>query len=180
MKTIQTILATLALLALPAAAQSTDAEALAFLQKHAPKIHAKISALQKTGPADYRDALDEARKAAADFAKIESAGDAPATTAFLKMYEIDFEAISVADQIVASEDAAETALLTKKLRGLIDASFEQWAIVEQARIARLEKELAALKTEHAGAIAKRAKVVDDDTAKLIDESRAFQKSKPHQ
>lgn len=177
MKHILTALAMLALSLLPAAAQSTDAEALAFLKKHAPKVHAQIVVLEKAEPADYRDALADARKAAAEFAKLETARDAAATAAYLKMYELDFEAIGVADDIVASTDAAETERLTKRLRGLLDASFEQWAIVEQARIARLEKELAALKQEHATAVANRAKVVDGDTAKLIEESRAFQKSK---
>ncbi len=177
MKTIRHLLAALALLLLPAAAQSTDAEAFAFLQKHAPKIHAELAALKAAAPADYRDALDDARKAAADYAKLEAAHDPAAAAAFLKMYAIDFEAISVADDIVASKGATETERLTKQLRGLIEASFEQWAIVEQARIARLEKELAALKTEHTAAVANRAKVVDGDTAKLIEESRAFQKTK---
>ncbi len=170
-----TTLAALALLLAPALAQDADMAAIAFLQKHAPKIHADIAALKTTAPADYRSALDDAAKAAADYAKL--ADDPKAASAFLKMYALDFEAVGIADAIVASNDAAQTERLTKQLRGLIDASFEQWAIVEQARIARLEKELAVLKTEHAAAVASRAKVVDTDAAKLIEESRAFQKSK---
>ena len=180
MKPLFQLIAALSLLLLPAAAQSTDAEALAFLKKHAPKIHAEISALEKSGPADYRSALDDARKAAADYAKLETAGDAKAAAAYLKMYAIDFEAIGIADEIVARKDAAESERMTKKLRGVIDASFEQWAIVEQARIQRLDKELAALKGDYQQAVADRAKVIERDTAKLIEESRAFQKAKTKQ
>lgn len=176
MNRLYTLLAALLLL-LPAAAQSTDAEALAFLQKHAPSIHAEITALKDTEPADYRDALDDACKAAAEFAKLEAAGDTRVTAAYLKMYELDFAAIGLADEIAACSDKTQITALTKKLHGLIDASFEQWAIVEAARIARLEKELAALKAEHADAIANRTRVVERDAASLIEESRAFQKSK---
>lgn len=180
MKRIFHLLAALALLLAPVAAQSTDADALAFLKKHAPEIHAEISTLKNSEPADYRSALDDARKAAAEHAKLIAAGDAKAAAACVKMYAIDFEAIGVADEIIASKDDAEKARLTTKLRGLIDASFEQWAVVEQARIQRLDRELAALKTDYQQAITDRTKVVERDTAQLIEESRAFQKSKTKQ
>ena len=180
MKTLLQLIAALALLLLPAAAQSTDAEALTFLKAHAPKIHAEISALKNSEPADYRSALADARKTAAEHAKLTVAGDAKAAAACLKMYEIDFEAIGIADEIVASKDTAETERLTKQLRGLIDASFAQWAIVEQARARRLEKELTSLKNELAAAMANRTKVVDGDTTKLIEECRAFQRTKAGQ
>lgn len=180
MKRLFHLLATLALLLLPAAAQSTDADTVAFLKTHAPEIHAEISALKNSEPADYRSALDDARKAAAEHAKLIAAGDTKAAAACVKMYAIDFEAIGIADEIIASKDEAEKARLTTKLRGLIDASFEQWAIVEQARIQRLDKELAALKGDYQQAVADRAKVIERDTAKLIEESRAFQKAKTKQ
>jgi hypothetical protein len=177
MKTILCLFTLLVLPFMPATAQSTDAEALAFLKTHAPKIFAEISALKDVEPADYRSALDDARKAAADCTKFTAAGDTNAAAAGVKMYEIDFAAIGVADEIVASKDDAEKQRLTDKLHGLIDASFEQWVIVEQARIRRLDKELAALKSEVTNAITNRAKVVAADTAQLIEESRTFRKNK---
>lgn len=174
------LLTVLALLLLPAAGQSTDADALTFLKKHAPEIHAEISALKSSAPADYRSALDDARKAATEHAKLIAAGDTKAAAACVKMYATDFEAVGIADEIVASKDEAAKTRLTTKLRGLIDASFAQWTIVEQARIQRLDKELVALKTDYQQAVADRAKVVERDTAKLIEESRTFQKSKAKQ
>jgi hypothetical protein len=179
MKTLLPLIAALSLL-LPAAGQSTDSEALAFLKTHAPKIHAEISALKDSEPSDYRSALDDAQEAAADHAKLAAAGDTKAAVACLKMYEIDYEAIAIADKIVATKAPIESEQLTKQLRGLIDASFAQWAIVEQARVERLEKQLAALKTELTDALANRAKVVEGDTAKLIEECRTFQNTKTKQ
>ena len=102
MKTLLPLIAAFALL-LPAAAQSTDAAALAFLKTHAPKIHSRISALKDSEPADYRSALDDAQKAAADHAKLTAAGDTKAAAASLKMYELDYQAIAIADKIVACD-----------------------------------------------------------------------------
>jgi hypothetical protein len=180
MKTILCLFTLLVLTLLPAPAQGTDAEALAFLKTHTPKIFAALAALKDAEPDDYRSALDDARKAAADHAKFSAAGDTNAAAAAVKMYEIDFAAIGVADGIVASKNDTEKQRLTNKLRGLIDASFEQWIIVEQARIQRLDQELAALKSEVANAITNRAKVVSADTAQLIEESRTFRKNQRKQ
>ena len=173
------LFAAILLLLLPAIALAdvSEAEAIAFLKKHAPAIHAKVAPLKTSDPADYRSALDDAKKTAADFAKLEATGDQTATAACLKMYAIDYDAIDVSDAILATADAKEKERLTGKLRGLIDASFEQWAIVEQARIRRVEQELAKLKADLQAAITNREQVVERDTAKLIEESRAFQKTK---
>ena len=173
------LLATILLFLLPALAFAdvSEAEAIAFLKKHAPAIHAQVAPLKTSDPADYRSALDDAKKAAADFAKLEATGDQTAMAAYLKMYATDYEAIDVSDEILATADAKEKERLTGKLRGLIGASFEQWAIVEQARIRRTEQDLAKLKADLQEAIANREKVVERDTAKLIEESRAFQKTK---
>lgn len=74
-------------------------------------------------------------------------------------------------------DEAEKAKLTAKLRSLIAASFEQWAIVEQARVRRVETELAKLKAELQQARADKDKVIEKDAAALIEECRAYQKKK---
>lgn len=161
----------------PSLRAQTDDDALAFLKQHAPEIHAKITSLKDRDPADYRDAMDEAQQAAADHAKIVASGDAAAASAFVKMYAIDFRAITISDAILASNDKAEQERLTAELRGIIDASFEQWAIVEQARVKRLENELANAKAGLEKAIRNRTKVVEEDTAKLIEESRAYQERK---
>ena len=117
MKPLLHLPAVLALLLLSAAAQSIHADALTFLKKHAPEIHAEISALKNGEPADYRSALDDARKAAAEHAKLIATGDTKAAAACVKMYAIDFEAVGISDEIVASKDDAEKARLTTKLRG---------------------------------------------------------------
>ena len=159
------------------AADMPDAEALAFLKANAPQIHTQIAPLEKADPQDFRSAIDEAKEAAAEHGKFTASGDTAAAAAYLKMYAIDFEAIGVADDIVLATDEAEKARLTAKLRTLIAASFEQWAIVEQARVRRVEAELTKLKAELQQALADKDKVIEKDTAALIEECRAFQKSK---
>jgi hypothetical protein len=93
------------------------------------------------------------------------------------MYRIDFAAISLSDQILRTSDADEKQKLTVRLRQLIAESFDQWIIVEQARIRRLEKELAGLKVDFQTALTDREKVIERDTLKLIEESRAYQAEK---
>ena len=159
------------------AADMPDAEALAILKTNAPQIHAQVAPLEKNDPQDFRSALDEAKEAAAEHAKLTASGDTAAAAAYLKMYAIDFEAISVADDIVLATDEAEKAKLTAKLRTLITASIEQWAIVEQARVRRVEAELAKLKTELQQALADKGKVIEKDTATLIEECREYQAKK---
>jgi hypothetical protein len=88
-------------------AQVTDADALAFLQKHAPEIHRQVAPLEKSDPQDFRSALDDAKQAAAKHAKFVAAGDSAAAAAGLKMYSLDFAAISIANDIVQSKDKAE-------------------------------------------------------------------------
>lgn len=175
MKLLIALLLTLCPVALRA--ELSESDALAFLRKHAPEILHKVAPLKTNAPEDYLSALDDAKKAAADYTKIETAGDAAAAAAYLKMYALDYAAIEVADEIVAAAGTADTERLTKKLRTLIDASFEQWAIVEQARIQRMETELTKLKADLGQAISGRGKVVESDTAKLIEECRTFQQSK---
>lgn len=178
MKTLHAHLTVLLLLvASIATAGTTDADALSFLKQHAPGIHATLTELQATDAADYRDALNDVRKAAEEYAKIEAAGDTVAAAAYLKMYAIDFSAITVSDEILRSKDDAERRQLTARLRQLIAESFDQWAIVEQARIRRLEEDLAALKDDLHSALRDREKVIDSDTAQLIEESRAYQADK---
>lgn len=160
------------------AGDTTDAAALAFLATHAPQIHAQVAPLEKSAPEDFRSAIDDAKEAAAEHAKLTTSGDTATAAAYLKMYAIDFDAIGVADEIVLTTDEAEKAKLTAKLRTLIAASFEQWTIVEQARVRRVEAELARLKAELQQAVSDKEKVIDKDTAALIGESRAFHQSKP--
>ena len=74
--------------------------------------------------------------------------------------------------------ARHQATLTAMRRQRISESFDQWAIVEQARIRRMEKELATLKSDFQKAIANKEKVIETDTQKLIEESRAYQQTKP--
>lgn len=169
----------IAILLVPAFAnaQATDAEALAFLKKHAPPIHAEAVALKTTDPLDYSSVMEDARKAAADYAKLEAAGDTAAAAAYLKMYTTDFAATSVADELVLVKDDAEKDRLTKKLRQLIADSFDQWATVEEARVRRLEKEIAALKTDLQAALKHRERIITSDTAKLIEECKAHQAKK---
>jgi hypothetical protein len=161
----------------PLRADITDAEALLFLKKNAPEIHLKIAPLEKSDPQDFRSSLDEAKTAATDHAKLIAAGDTAAASAYLKMYAIDFTAISIADEIVQATDEAAKQRLTEKLKERIAASLEQWAIVEQARIRRMEAELAKLKADLQQALTDKAKVIDKDTAALIEECRAYQKQK---
>ena len=154
-----------------------DAASLEFLRKNAPAIHTIILSLKDGEPEDYRSAMSDAAEAAADHAALSAAGDSKAAEARLRMYVIDFDAIGVADEIAACKDEAKLPELKTKLRALIDASFAQWAIVEDARIRRMEKELAALKTAYADAVNRRAEVVESDAATLIEECREFQKNK---
>lgn len=178
MNKLLTLLASLLLLLpLGASGEPGDAEALTFLKKHAPEILTEITKLKATAAADYRSALDDARKAAADYGKLEAAGDTAAAAAYVKMYAIDFDAIGVADDIVASKDEAEKTRLTQKLRELIAASFDQWTKVEQARVRRIEKELAGLKSDLQTALREREKVIESDTARLIGESKSHQAAK---
>jgi hypothetical protein len=171
------ILLIFALMSAPLRAQVTDAGALAFLQKHAPEIHRQVAPLEKSDPQDFRSAIDDAKQAATEHAKFVAAGDTAAAAASLKMYALDFAAIGLADDIVQSKDDEETKQLTAKLREVISASCEQWAIVEQARIRRMEGELAKLKTELQAALADKNGVVEKDTAALIEECREYQRKK---
>ncbi len=155
-------------------------DALAFVQQHAPEVHSRLLQLQTTDDMDYRSALDEASQAAADHAKILATGDTAAAAAFVKMYVIDFRAISVSDKLVSATDEAEKAQLRIDLQKLIAQSFDQWIIVEQARIQRMERELAALKADFLKAQHEREKVIESDTDKLIEESRAYQQQKAKQ
>ena len=112
------ILFLLTALLLPLGAEENHgsyAAALTFLEKRAPEIYAEISSLRDSAPTDYRSALDDAAAAAEDCRKLEAAGETEAAGARLSMYEIDFEAIGVADEIVQSTDAAQTERLTQKL-----------------------------------------------------------------
>ena len=165
------------MLALPLLAQS-ETEALSFLQKHHPAIHAKLQSLKSTDRADYDNAIAEAEKAATDFARIEQAGDQTAAAAFLKMYALDFEAVSLSDQFLSASDDSQRQALKEKLRGVVAASFDHWEIVERARIKRLEAELTRVKAELETAVKNRDTVIKDDTDALIEESRAYRASKP--
>ena len=89
-------------------------------------------------------------------------------------------AISVSDKLVLATDEPEKAQLRAELQKLIAQSFDQWIIVEQARIQRMEKELAALKADFQKAQHEREKVIESDTDKLIEESRAYQQQKAKQ
>lgn len=158
-------------------AELTDAETLAFLQKQTPEIYQQVAPLAKSDAADFRSAMDDARKAATDHAALIAHGDSSTAAAYLKMYEMDFQAITLADEIVSITDAAEKEKLTAKLKTLIAASLDQWTIVEQARIRRIEAELAKLKTEFQEATRDKTNVIDKDTAALIEECRNYQKQK---
>jgi hypothetical protein len=164
------ILLILFALPLSLSAQNSDDEALTFLKNNCPEIHAKITSLKGD---DYATAIADARVAAVDFVRLKEAGDNAVANAYLKMYEIDFEAIGVADEIAASKDEKETERLKEKLSKLIAASFDKWAVVEQARVARLEKELGKLKLELQTAVREREKVIAADTAQLIEEARKY-------
>ena len=174
MKPLLTLL--IASFAISLFAESDDA-ALAFLKQHAGDIYTKITSLRDRDPDDYRDAMDDAQKAAADYAKIEATGDTAVAVAYVKMYHLDFQAITLSDQIIATTDKVEQQRLTQQLRELISQSFEQWIIVEQARVKRLEGELADVKAKLDHTLHDRAKAVDEDTAKLIEETRAYQAKK---
>ena len=158
-------------------AELTDADALKFLQKETPKIYEQVAPLEKSDAEDFRSAMDDAKKAATDHAALIASGDTSTAAAYLKMYELDFQAIALADEIVLTSDEATKQSLTDKLKVVIAASLEQWAIVEQARIRRLEADLAKLKAEFNEAIQNKSKVIDKDTASLIEECRDYQKTK---
>jgi hypothetical protein len=158
-------------------AELTDAETLTFLQKQTPELYQKVAPLEKSDPEDFRSAMDDAKKAATDHAALIAAGDTTTAAAYLKMYALDFQAITLADKIVLATDEAEKEKLTVKLKSIIAASVEQWTIVEQARIRRLEAELAKLKSEFEAAITDKSKVIEKDTASLIEECRDYQKQK---
>ncbi len=176
MKTLITFLLCMVIQTI-AQAETTEADALAFLKKHAPDIHAKLTALKSADAADYANALEDAIQATEEHAKIEASGDTEAAAAHVKMYRIDFAAIALSDQILRTKDESEKQVLTTQLRQLISDSFDQWTIVEQARIRRIEKELNNLKTDLQKAITDRDKVIDSDTQKLIEESKAYQATK---
>ncbi len=158
-------------------AELTDADALRFLEKNAPEVHQQVAPWEKSDPQDFRNAIDEAKTAATAHAKLIAASDFAAAEAYLKAYLIDFAAISIADEIVLATDEAEKQRLTAKLKERIAASLEQWANVENARIRRLESELAKLKAELQQALFDKASVIDKDTNALIAECRAYQQAK---
>ena len=166
----------LALTSLLVLAQS-EADALAFVKQHHPAIHEKIVALKAADPADYESALDDAKKATADFARIQTAGDAVAAAAFLKMYALDFEAITLSDQYLSATTDAERAKLKAQLRAKIAESLDQWIIVERSRVKRLESELSKAKAAVEDAATNRDKVIADDTEALIEESRSYRSTK---
>ncbi len=149
--------------------------AMAFLEKHAPEVRREIAALRDADAEGYRISVAEAAAAAREHGRLLELGDRPAAAAYLKMYQIDFDAVAVADEIVASEDEREIERLEEELRELVDASFEQWAIVERARVERLEREVAALRGDFEEAMANRKDVVRRDCQALLDETRAFRK-----
>lgn len=151
--------------------------ALAFLKRHAPEIHREVVSLRESDPKGYRDSVEEAAEAAREHAWLLKWGEKATAAAFLKMYKIDFDAIVVADEIVASDDDKEKKRLKEELRKLVDASFEQWALVEKARVERLEREVAALRRDFEEAMANREDVVAHDCEALLEETRAFRKSK---
>ena len=157
------------LLILPAQlfAKDSDADTLTFLKTHCPEIHAEIVLLAEADPDDYRSAMDDATGATATYAAFVAAEDTPTARASLKMYEIDFEAIGIADELTLTTDKAKKESLTKQLRLLIDASFSQWAIVEQARLRRLENEISELKAELEKTISDRKNVIESDLQVLI-------------
>ncbi len=161
----------------PAFAGATDAETLTFLETNAPEIHAKVAPLETSDPQDFRSAIDDAKVAAAEHTLLIAAGDPSTAAAYLKMYALDFAAISTADQFLRATDPTEKDRLTTKLNELISASYDQWTIVEQARVRRMEAELTKLKAELAKALADKPGVVKKDTAALIEESREYIKSK---
>ncbi len=158
-------------------AEMSDAEALAFLKKDAPEVYQKVAPREKADPHDFRSAIDEAKAAATEQAKLLAAGDTTAAAAHLKMYVLDFKAITLADQIALNQNATETETLKQQLATLIAASLEQWAIVEQSRIRRLEAELNQLRTELKDTLSDKAKTIEKDTAALIEECRQYQKEK---
>ena len=170
------IILLLVLSTLPLLAQ-TEADALAFLQKHQPTIHAKVAGLKSTDASDYDSAISEAKQAVQSYARITSAGDTVAAAAYLKMYALDFEAISLSDAYLATKDESDRNSLKAKLQQVITASFDQWTIVERARVRRLEAELAKAKAELEAAVADRDLVILSDTDSIIEESRAYQAAK---
>lgn len=157
-------------------AELTDTQVLAFLQKNTPEIYAELSALKKSDPEDYRDAMQEATAAATEHARLVKIGDNSAK-AFLQMYALDYQAINEADKIVMSKDLAEKERAQEKLKTLIAESLEQWLIVEQARILRMENELTKIKNEMATVLADKNKVIAHDVEALMKECQLYQKNK---
>ena len=173
---ITTLIAFLATLPV-AFAEITDTEALGFLKKNAPEIHAQVALLESKDPQDFRSAITEAKEAAEEHALLIAASDNDSAAAYLKMYQLDFAAIRTADAIVLSTDEKKRAQLTAELSDLIAASYDQWAIVEQARVKRMEAELTKMKAELAKALADKSGLVKRDVATLIEECSAYQQSK---
>lgn len=175
MKTL--IITLLCLLSCATLHAQSEAEALDFVKAHHPAIHDKIVALKTTAPDDYQSALDDAEKAAADYARIEASGDKPAMEAFIKMYAIDFAAVTLSDKYLRATNDKDRADLKAQLRVKIAESFDCWVIVERARVKRLEAELAKAKVAIENAVTNREKVITDDTEALINESADYQKTK---
>jgi hypothetical protein len=155
----------------------TDAEALAFLNKEVPSVFSQIAPLEQRDPQDFRSALDEAKEAAEKHAKLIANGETAAAAAAVKMYALDFAAISLADAFLLSTDETEKASLTVKLKARIAESFDQWLIVEQSRLRRLEAELAKLRSEISKAASDKTNVIEKDAASLIEECRQYQMKK---
>ncbi|MEM7144661.1 MAG: hypothetical protein AAF591_05970 [Verrucomicrobiota bacterium] len=149
--------------------------AFAFLKKNAPGVLSEILLLENEDPEGYRVSVEEAAEAAREHGRLVELGERAAAAAYLRMYRIDFDAVAVADEIVMSGDNAERERMKEELRRLVDASFEQWLIVEKARVERLEREVAALREDFEAVKANRAEVVAEDCEALLEETRAFRR-----
>ncbi|MEM8956073.1 MAG: hypothetical protein AAGD22_18105 [Verrucomicrobiota bacterium] len=149
---------------------------MSFLEKEAPELLEDFRWLKKNDPSGYRSSLEDATVAAHEYSHLLKIGEKKTASAYLKMYKIDFEAIGIADEIVTSTDEGERKQLKSSLRKLVAASYEQWVIVERARITRLEQEVARLRKDFESTIQDKAAVIDADVQSLIQESRDFRKS----
>ncbi|MFT5470149.1 MAG: hypothetical protein ACI8UO_005273 [Verrucomicrobiales bacterium] len=168
------------LFAVLASAQEADeSELLSFLRTNTKEVYDSVVMLRETDPADYQEALIEAAEAMASYENVRQHSKKGAA-AYLKMFEIDYFAIGVADELVLSKDEKEQAELKAELTGMIERSFDQWVIYERARIEQLERAIKAAREKFDEEAATKESVVKQDMEQLLESTRAYQREKNRQ
>ena len=180
MKLVVAILLPMLLLFYPAYAEEitgrTEAEIQVYLEKHAPEIAEEARRLKPRHPSDYREVIDEARRAIAEFTKVNRFSPEGAR-AYWEMYRTDFEAVWYSDQIAEKRKGIESDELKTELKKLIGQSFDYWLIYEKSKLKKIQADLARAETQLKQHEVNRLEIIAEDTESLIEESRRYLKEK---